>query len=153
MSGSRRARGREPTQGSGLKRDLGVRGCAPARAAQLDAAEGPVVMLLGEGLGEDTERVWSLRPPAQGWVSRGGVSEQGQGPGSEAHVLSNSAYSAGPGAPPATSHRPGGKTTGSHPTGGRCRPPGCSRHRAAGSRDREVCQGPLRGLSVTSPRC
>lgn len=152
MSGSRRARGREPTQGSGLKRDLGVRGCAPARAAQLDAAEGPVVMLLGEGLGEDTTCV-ELKTPGPG------VGEQGRrlraGPGSrpEAHVLSNSAYSAGPGAPPATSHHPGGKTTGSHPTGGRCRPPGCSRHRAAGSRDREVCQGPLRGLSVTSPRC
>lgn len=52
MSGSHRARGREPAQGIGLKWGLGVRGCVPARAAQPHAAEWPLVMLLGEGIGE-----------------------------------------------------------------------------------------------------
>lgn len=62
MSGSYRLRGREPTQGIGLKWGLRVRGCTPARAAQPDAAEWPLVMLLGEGSVKDTERMWSLRP-------------------------------------------------------------------------------------------
>lgn len=43
-------------------------------------------------------------------MSRGRGSKQGQGPGPEAYVLSNSAYSARPGVPPATSN-PVGRPT------------------------------------------